>query len=74
MFTVYALSLTDNLDTETQCATLEEALCHLRELVMNEAADPNGPTFDRYGLHFTGGLANCRCESKGESRDNQKNS
>ena len=52
MFTVYALNLTDNLDTETECATLDEALTHLRELVLNELADPDGPIFDRYGFFF----------------------
>ena len=53
MSTVYALNLNDNLDTETQCASLNEALTHLRELVLNEMADPDGPIFDRYGLHLS---------------------
>ena len=34
-------------------AMLDEALTHLRELVLNELADPDGPMFDRYGLHLT---------------------
>ena len=31
-------------------ATLDEALSHLNELVLNELEDPDGPRFDRYGL------------------------
>ena len=54
MFTVWgaALSLSDNLDTETECATLDEALCHVggRELITREMEDEDGPTFDRYGI------------------------
>ena len=41
MFTVYALNLSDPaMDTEAECATLDEALTHLRELVLNELEDP----------------------------------
>ena len=52
MFTVYALSLSDDLDTETECATLEEALMHLRELITSEMEDADGPAFDRYGIYL----------------------
>lgn len=52
MFPVYALNLSNNLDTEAQCATLDEALRHLRELITNEMADPSGVHFDRHGLCF----------------------
>lgn len=54
MFTVYALNLADGpaVDTETECATLDEARRHLRELVLNEMEDAEGPRFDRYGLCF----------------------
>jgi hypothetical protein len=39
------------MDTETECATLDEALCHLHELVLSEMEDPlpGGPRFERYG-------------------------
>ena len=47
---MYALNLSDNLDTDTQCATLDEALCHLRELILNDLDDAEGPAFDRYGI------------------------
>ncbi|MCI0363472.1 MAG: hypothetical protein L0219_06285 [Phycisphaerales bacterium] len=52
MFTVYALNLSESTDTEAECATLDEALTHLRELVLSEMADPDGPIFDRYGVYF----------------------
>ncbi len=51
MFTVYALDLSDPAnDTETECATLDEALTHLRELVLNEMEQDGGPGFERFGL------------------------
>jgi hypothetical protein len=51
MFTVYALNLNDPAsDTETECATLDEALCHLRELITSEIEDSERPVFDRYGI------------------------
>ena len=53
MFTVYALDMSDPAnDTKTECATLDEALTHLRELVLNEIADADGPIFNRYGLYY----------------------
>ena len=33
-------------------ATLDEALAHLRELIMKEIADPRGPIYGSYGLSF----------------------
>lgn len=39
-------------DTDAECATLDEALTHLRELILNELADPQRPIFNRYGLYF----------------------
>lgn len=51
MFIAYALNLADpGADTEVECATLDEALCHLHELVLNELEDPDGARFKRYGL------------------------
>ncbi len=44
-------------DGEVECATLDEALTHLRELILNEMADPDGPIFSRYGLHFERSVA-----------------
>ena len=54
IFNVFATGKNGVIETETECATLDEALCHLRELVLNELADPggDGPNFDRYGLRF----------------------
>jgi hypothetical protein len=37
-------------DTETECATLDEALCHLRELILSEMEDEKRPSFDCYGI------------------------
>ena len=54
MFTVYALDMSNPAnDQDVECATLDEALTHLRELVLSEMADPNGPCFERYGLAMT---------------------
>ena len=51
MFTAYALNPSDPAgDTETECATLDEALTHLRELVLNEMSYPDAPGFERFGL------------------------
>lgn len=56
-FTVYALILSNpapgGADTETECATLDEALCQLSELVLSEMEDPDGPRFERYGLFLS---------------------
>jgi hypothetical protein len=51
VFTVYALSLNDHQDTETESGTLEEALLHLRELITSELEDSDRPHFDRYGVY-----------------------
>lgn len=51
VFTVEALTLADNADTDTECETPDAALTHLRELVLNELADPDG-AYDRYGLYL----------------------
>jgi len=55
MFTAYAISLRTGIDTEIGCGppTLDEALTHLRELVIAEMEVPHGPHYDRYGLSFT---------------------
>ena len=45
-----ALNLSENADTETQCATLDEALTHLRELVLNEVDGRDGPMIILYRL------------------------
>ena len=50
VFTVFATGKDGLTETETECATLDEALCHLRELVLSEMADGDGPRFERYGL------------------------
>jgi hypothetical protein len=50
MFTVYALNIADNEDTEAECETLDEALLHLRELITNELEADEGPAYDRYGI------------------------
>ena len=52
VFTVYALSIQDHRETEAQCASLEEALIHLHELITSEMEDPAGPRFDRNGVYF----------------------
>ena len=52
VFTVFALSIQDHRETEAQCASLEEALIHLHELITSEMEDPDGPLFDRYGVYF----------------------
>jgi hypothetical protein len=54
MFTVYALDMSGGpgCDQDVECADLDEALTHLRELVLNEMSDPDGPRFSRYGMWF----------------------
>jgi hypothetical protein len=52
MFTVHAEDAEGHSDSEVECATLEEALIHLRELIHNEMDDPEGPIFCRYGVRF----------------------
>lgn len=58
MFTAYALDLSDPAcDQEVECATLDEALMHLRELITSEMEDTSGgradgPRFERYGVRI----------------------
>lgn len=50
-FTVYALDLSDPAnDTETECADLDEALTHLRELITSELEDVSEERFERCGV------------------------
>lgn len=46
-------------DQEVECADLDEALTHLRELILNEMADgwPDGARFERYGVRPSDGFA-----------------
>ena len=55
MFIAYALHVDGpEFDTEVECADLDEALCHLRELITSEmeaaAEIEDGPRFERYGV------------------------
>lgn len=59
MFIVYALALATGEDTETECATLDEALTHLRELITSELEAPHGPGFDRFGIALSGTIHPC---------------
>lgn len=39
MFTVYAIDIETGNDTEAECASLNEALTHLRELAHDQSGD-----------------------------------
>ena len=54
MFTVYGIypDPPGHEDGHTDLPTLVEALACVRDLLDREAADPDGPIFDRYGLAF----------------------
>jgi len=55
MFTAYAPPVDgQEFDQEVECADLDEALTHLRELITHELEDKDAPPFDRYGIHVEG--------------------
>jgi hypothetical protein len=37
-------------DQEIECADLDEALTHLRELITSDGEDADGARFERYGV------------------------
>jgi hypothetical protein len=58
MFIAYALHVDGpEFDQEVECADLDEALTHLRELITSELAArapiENGPHFDHYGVRIS---------------------
>lgn len=57
MFTVHARHNGNGQHTETQCATLDEALLHLREIITSELQDPEGPLYWEYGISFAPAIA-----------------
>ena len=55
MFIAYALHVDDpEFDQEVECADLDEALLHLRELITSEMEAPphEGPRFERSGVRM----------------------
>lgn len=57
MFTIFARHKGNGSHTEAHADTLDDALCHLNEIITSELEDAEGPLYWTYGIEFDPKLA-----------------